>query len=1098
MARRSKKKAPPPFADQTVLFHWMLHQLEAENWDKLPLEALKRAEQRPWFTSPTPFAEALKERLFPLRRLPNDLVDQLDARIFAVTEKVNARRGTEPIRWKFFQYLALLFTELYLDRLLANREALRGELNAFLHDFNAERELDLPVYGLDLDTDADDLSKLAFWQATGSGKTLILHANVYQYQAALERHGLPRPDNVLLITPNPGLARQHEREMKASGIKGRLFQKGQPSLFRADVDILEITKLRADPGPDTVSPALFEGNNLVFVDEGHRGSSKADGEWRRIRQQLAANGCCFEYSATFAQAAMKDANIRTDYARSVVIDYAYRRFHGDGYGKHWRILNIKSEKKSRAKLREAEVHRTYLTGALTVLFQQLLVHKQHGTLTHEHNLARPFCIFVGASVTGGPEGKAEQTDILKVIEFLARFAHPNERAKNEQILDALLAGKLGFQTKRKDGGDVFHPQTVFPELMNKGYTGATLYAAVLKHVFNTDHPGLLHIQELKEAQGEMSLSVGDAPPYAVVNVGDVAGVRQKCEAKRYFGLIDVQEKGFKGSLFHTIDQVDSPLTMLIGSRKFTEGWSSWRVSVMGLLNLGKSPGTQIIQLFGRGVRLLGKDRSLKRASPRYGYAKAGSDRSVLRVLETLSVFGIHADYMDQFEEELRADGVEDDESDEPLTAQLPTVRLDPLPNLRVVRMPPVDYARSTERPVLEADPKVGKVLVDAYPRVQFREDPGAGGPLLAAERASHYGPLPCFAFVDHNRLHAELVRLRNVRGWANLSLPRMVDDGRGGREPLTRSMLQRSGWYEVAAPAWLLSLEGEPSRAGGARRRPLDSLALWQQLASELLCAYADSFYKQRRQRYQTLNAKVVWLHDLPDAERAEYFPPEYELLVDPDEGGTADAFVAWVEALSKKVRKKQFDDAYPGLMASLGVAQHLYNPLLYSPRQARRSLRIRTRPTALNEGEHAFVTDLQNWLKSSPALVAGADVYLLRNESRKGTGFFEIGGFYPDFMLWIVRGSAQWLTFVDPKGLGRISDLRGWAKISLWKTLRDIESRNPGLGVKLDSWLVSVTSRLEAPREFQDEAAALANHIVFQKGESGYVEKLVASVLSR
>ena len=55
--------------------------------------------------------------------------------------------------------------------------------------------------------------------------------------------------------------------------------------------------------------------------------------------------------------------------------------------------------------------------------------------------------------------------------------------------------------------------------------------------------------------------------------------------------------------------------MLIGSRKFTEGWSSWRVSTMGLLNMGQGEGSQIIQLFGRGVRLKGKGFSLKRTLP---------------------------------------------------------------------------------------------------------------------------------------------------------------------------------------------------------------------------------------------------------------------------------------------------------------------------------------------------------------------------------------------------------------------------------------------------------------------------------------------------
>jgi hypothetical protein len=34
---------------------------------------------------------------------------------------------------------------------------------------------------------------------------------------------------------------------------------------------------------------------------------------------------------------------------------------------------------------------------------------------------------------------------------------------------------------------------------------------------------------------------------------------------------------------------------------------------MGLLNIGKGEGPQIIQLFGRGVRLKGKNLSLKRS-----------------------------------------------------------------------------------------------------------------------------------------------------------------------------------------------------------------------------------------------------------------------------------------------------------------------------------------------------------------------------------------------------------------------------------------------------------------------------------------------------
>jgi len=182
--------------------------------------------------------------------------------------------------------------------------------------------------------------------------------------------------------------------------------------------------------------------------------------------------------------------------------------------------------------------------------------------------------------------------------------------------------------------------------------------------------------------------------------------------------------------------------------------------------------------------------------------------------------------------------------------------------------------------------------------------------------------------------------------------------------------------------------------------------------------------------------------------------------------------------------------------MVSLGSRQHLYNPLLHLPKGGKNALRVITRPAALNEGEYHFVKDLQAWLESGHSLLAGAEVFLLRNESRKGTGFFEIGGFYPDFMLWIVKEGVQRLAFVDPKGLGHIADLKGWSKLRLWETLREIETRNPGLGVHLTSWLVSVTPRLQAPVELQDPAKALAHHVVFQ-GEAGYIKTLFESVLS-
>lgn len=99
--------------------------------------------------------------------------------------------------------------------------------------------------------------------------------------------------------------------------------------------------------------------------------------------------------------------------------------------------------------------------------------------------------------------------------------------------------------------------------------------------------------------------------------------------------------------------------MLIGSRKFTEGWNSWRVSTMGLINFAKGEGSQAIQLFGRGVRLKGYNGCLKRSRK--------LDTNVthpehIELLETLTIFGVKAQYMEDFKTYLEQEGAPTNET----------------------------------------------------------------------------------------------------------------------------------------------------------------------------------------------------------------------------------------------------------------------------------------------------------------------------------------------------------------------------------------------------------------------------------------------------
>jgi len=114
--------------------------------------------------------------LFKLEEFPDAILLAFDNNIVRHTQTLNEHRK-EPIRWKYFQWLTLLFAEVYLDRFFRDPDRMLADLNEFLAKYNADK-LDkdkLPAYQL------ADLRKIAFWNATGSGKTLLMHVNILQY-----------------------------------------------------------------------------------------------------------------------------------------------------------------------------------------------------------------------------------------------------------------------------------------------------------------------------------------------------------------------------------------------------------------------------------------------------------------------------------------------------------------------------------------------------------------------------------------------------------------------------------------------------------------------------------------------------------------------------------------------------------------------------------------------------------------------------------------------------------------------------------------------------------------------------------------------------
>ena len=426
------------------------------------------------------------------------------------------------------------------------------------------------------------------------------------------------------------------------------------------VEILEITKLAEESGDKTVAVDSFETDNLVLVDEGHGGMG--GDAWKMYRDKLSETGFAFEYSATFGQAIAalngpKREEFTQEYAKSILFDYSYKYFYEDGYGKDYRIMNLRED--------DNDFRELYLTANLISFYQQQLIYKEKSILLYDFLLHKPLWVFVGGKVNAVRTEKGKKiSDVLEIIYFLTDFLKHPEQSK-QRITD-IIENKAGLVDSK--GYSIF--ETSFSYLISQNLDGTAIYKGINELVFNNTQLGAnLYLDNLKGADGELGLRVGQSDYFGVINVGDEKTLYDLAIENGVLG----GEKDFSESLFKNINEENSKINLLIGSKKFTEGWSSWRVSSMGLMNVGKSEGSQIIQLFGRGVRLKGFQFSLKRSRGLDVY----QNQMIFVSLDLYCVIWKHfrylvcANYMEQFKKFLEEEGLPTNDSNW-ITIKIPT------------------------------------------------------------------------------------------------------------------------------------------------------------------------------------------------------------------------------------------------------------------------------------------------------------------------------------------------------------------------------------------------------------------------------------------
>lgn len=946
------------------------------------------------------YARYLMEKMPDTAIITRDEMDRYDRNIERISVRLKIGADSER-SWKTFQYLALLFTECYLD-LLCDKEGLAEQLNRWIR--NDPLASDIAEYEI------DQLDTLAFQSATGSGKTLLMHAHIHQYLDHLEETGRRHTlDKIILVTPDEGLSRQHLRELRNSRIAARLFSdmRGSSGILSMDediVDIIDLHKLSETQGIKRVSLESFGENNLVLVDEGHLGMG--GNKWRNHRKQLGQNGFTFEYSATFNQAVAGNApdirGMRDEYGKSILFDYSYKYFHEDGYGKNYRISNLKQTD-------DSEINDRYLLACLLMFYQQCRIHAEKGGQWLDFNLSRPLCVFLGRTVTGGAGNAKQQetrADVIYIVQFISRVL-------SGMIDDfkAIIEGDSGLM----DAKDQDPFANSFEYLKSLRVSCDELYDDLRWTIFRGE--GRLRVVHLA-GEDEIQLRAGDSTPFGVINVGDASGLYQALFEQSQGGGYSCEKGHFNHPLFDSVDTEGSPVNMVIGARKFIAGWNSWRVSTMGLMHVGTGEGPQIIQMFGRGVRLKGYGLSLKRHTELPDIEVA--DSKDLALLETLNIFGLKADYMNKFKEYLQQDGL----NVERVVLRFPTSPRLRQHHLKQIRKNPTvgEFEFSERRLELPIDDKKNSepVSLDRYGNLEIlqSQETGLGSPTEKNRGILDHTHL---RLIDWQRVYHRIIERKHRSKWYNLTI----------RSETIRRLFEDSDWYQLHIRPEKLEF------------RSYEQIREWEDIAVDLICLYARRYWIHQRSRWEHDHLEVIELDD-----GDENMIGSYEVSIDASE----DRLIAQIEELIKAIAEHDFPDEFEkrldlsgnGRISALFPSFHAYIPILYADRDA--GEKVKSIPGLLNDGEARLVGYLRTLLESERIadrkFLSDKKIYLMRNQTRgRGISFFDDYAFYPDFILWMITDNRQDILFIDPKGMVFYNE-KTHSKVELHRNIKETETR--------------------------------------------------------
>ena len=338
-----------------------------------------------------------------------------------------------------------------------------------------------------------------------------------------------------------------------------------------------------------------------------------------------------------------------------------------------------------------------------------------------------------------------------------------------------------------------------------------------------------------------------------------------------------------------------------------------------------------------------------------------------------------------------------------------------------------DFKRDGAVPALALVPdKIRQkgIEIDWYPRIQSLES--KKGTKLGGKEETVFGD-GHLAFLDYDDLFFRLEKFKRERTWHNLNISK----------PMIKALLADRTWYKVVVPS------------GKMEFSDFSNVALWQEMAAELLQKFSDEYYNYCKAAFiePRLELREIEAGDgsLPEAD-------EYQLIVDASEA----ALINDIQSLTTEIAARKAGILRARDLKGCLFGTHLYEPVLHVAKGSK----IQIAPVSLNESEFQFLDDLRIYIEREQSRLAaeGVELFLLRNESRgRGVGFFEAGNFYPDFLLWQVRRMESSICPSLSHTAFSMKDL-GTKRSNFITSLRKFKQRLAADNVVLNSFIVTPT----------------------------------------